>query len=300
MNLEQLNQRFGIRDQLHFVQGHNDLPVIKIDNPYATAEIYLHGGHVTHYQPHDAEPILWLSEQAKYEAGQAIRGGIPIIWPWFGAHPLDGDKPSHGFARRVPWQVRHTIFADNGATQVELVLHDSEATRALWPAPFRLSLAVTIGPVLRLDLTMRHMGTEMAVITSALHSYFYVQDVTNISISGLEDTRYVDQLADNRLQLQQGQIQIGEEVDRVYLNTTADCVIHDPGLGRKIHIAKAGSSSTVVWNPWVGKAQRMGDFPDEAYRQMVCVETGNALHNAMELLPHEETRLTAVIGQEPL
>jgi glucose-6-phosphate 1-epimerase len=300
MDLSYLNQRFGIRDQLSFAEGQGGLPVMKIDNPYATADIYLHGGHVTHFQPHGTEPILWLSKQAQFAPAGAIRGGIPLIWPWFGAHPTDDDKPAHGFARRQAWQVRHTIFADSGATQVELVLHDNEETKALWPHPFRLSLTITVGPALRLDLSLRHMGTELAVISNALHSYFFVSDITQVDITGLEDTRFVDKLDKDQLKLQQGSVVIEEEVDRVYLNTTADCVLHDPGFQRRIRIAKAGSHSTVVWNPWAAKAKRMADFPDEGYRHMVCIETANALHNTLEILPHTEARLTAVIGHEPL
>lgn len=298
--IDQLNAQFGLGDQLVFGLGPGDLPLVEIMNEAAMAVLSLHGGHVLAYQPLGQKPVLWVSKLARFQHGEAIRGGIPVIWPWFGAHPTDSGRPSHGFARRSLWRVRGATAVSPAETQLRLGLQDNEETRLLWPHAFDLDLTVTVGAALHLSLRTQNKGPEAFTFTSALHSYFTVSTVTAVSIAGLEDAAYIDQLAGMARRRQSGAVQISSEVDNVYVNTEAACRLIDPYWQRTIAIHKQGSRSTVVWNPWRDKAQRMADFGDDEYRQMVCIETANAAENEIRLAPGDthEMQLKIFVEKE--
>jgi len=204
-----------------------------------------------------------------------IRGGIPVCWPWFGAHPDRDDLPIHGFARISDWSVESADSVEAG-TRVVLSLADSDATRALWPHRFTLTLAITVGEALTLELETVNKGDEPFSFTQALHSYFTVGCIHDTTVRGLEGARYLDTVGEVVEKVQDGVIRFTEETDRDYFDTTAECIIDDPVLGREIHVAKTGSNSTVVWNPWTEKSKRMSDFPDDGFPGMLCVETTNA------------------------
>ncbi|MEM7111959.1 MAG: D-hexose-6-phosphate mutarotase [Chloroflexota bacterium] len=298
-DIEQLNEQFGVDQQIRFYSGNGRLPTVEMVNRFGKTAVSIYAGHVLSYQPHDQEPVLWVSQLAQYSEGKAIRGGIPVIWPWFGAHPTDDTKSSHGLARRMAWEVVGTQ-ASGDSRILRLSLTDNADTRAIWPYPFQLTLTVILDHTLTVDLAMANTGNTPFTITQALHSYFTISDVTQIAIHGLDQTAYLDQLDNMQRKRQSGPITIDEEVDRIYVDTTADCVIEDATLGRRIRIAKQGSGSTVVWNPWIAKAARMGDFGDEEYQGMVCIETTNAADDKVTILPGDGHRITAVISAEPL
>lgn len=294
-SIQNLNDQFAIANHLTFKEGPGGLPMAEINNAHASARVALQGGHVVSFQPHGQKPVLWVSQLARYEPGKALRGGIPVCWPWFGPHPSDPSKPAHGFARTMMWSVAKTEIAANGATRIRLSLADDAATRELWPHAFLLQLQLTVGPELQVDLVARNTGQEIWSYTGALHSYFQVGDVEQIAIHGLDGRTYVDSIDAKQRKVQEGPITIGAEVDRIYIDTTDECAIDDPSLGRCIFIAKSGSSSTVVWNPWIEKSRRMSDFGDEEYIGMVCIETANADGDVIALARGHEHRTTAVI-----
>lgn len=298
-DVDAMNSRFAIADHVSFRRGPGGLAVAEVVNGHGSAVVGLAGGHVMAYQPRGEEPVLWMSERSRFAVGEPMRGGIPICWPWFGPHPEDGGKPAHGFARTALWEVVETGIADGGATRVELRLRDDATSRAVWPHPFELRLAVTVGRRLRVELTARNIGQQPFTCTGALHSYFHVSDVTNAAVHGLEGCEYIDKVDHHRRKRQTGPVTVGGEVDRIYTDTTGDCVVEDAGLGRRIRIGKAGSRSTVVWNPWIAKAARLEDFGDEEYRGMLCVETANAGDDAVTIPPGNTHQLTAEIGVEP-
>ena len=299
-DLESLNESFAITDHIMFVAGPGGLPMAKIRNAYAAATVSLHGGQALTFQPHGHEPVLWSSAYSLYQPGKAIRGGIPVCWPWFGPHPSDPSKPAHGFARTSLWSVLSTAALADGATQVRLRLADDDTSLALWPHVFELRLVVTVGADLRADLIARNPGAASYTYSGALHSYFDVSDVTAISIHGLEGCTYIDKVDGEQHKVQRGAVTIEAETDRIYLNTAETCAIEDPRLDRRITVAKAGSRTTVVWNPWAEKARRLADFGDEEYHGMVCVETANADGDSLTVAPGGEQRLMAVIGVEPI
>lgn len=298
MELDELNERFGIDGALWFVTGPGGMPHAQLRAGAHSAEVALHGGHVLRYGADGAPPVLWASRQAIYAPGKAIRGGVPVCWPWFGPHPDDPAKPAHGFVRTRPWQAAAS-GADDGAVWLRLALADDAATRALWPHAFALELAVTLGATLDLALTMRNSGDAPFSCGGALHSYFAVGAIEQAGVSGLEHRRFFDQLTGAE-QTQRGPVTVDAEVDRVYFDDGPQCAVEDAALGRRITIAKAGSRTTVVWNPWDEKARRLADFGDDEYREMLCVETAMARGDSATLAPGTSHILRATIAAEAL
>ena len=286
-----LNQGFGIADCLHFETGPGGLPVATITTAKASAQVALQGAQVLAWQPSGQEPVLWLSETAEFAPGKPVRGGVPVCWPWFG--PL-ADKGLHGFARNRNWSVRASQQDADGQVLLCLSLQDDLQSRLLWDHAFDLELHITVGASLTMTLTTRNTDRAAFTINQALHTYFRVGDIRQICVLGLDGCTYLDKVqAMARLQ-QSGDIRFSAETDRVYLDTATDCVIDDPVLGRQIRIAKQGSHSTVVWNPWSEKV--MPDMASGTYQHMVCVETCNAGPDAITLAPGQQHGLRASIS----
>jgi glucose-6-phosphate 1-epimerase len=306
--LAYLNDRYGIGMAVRFVAGPGDLPLVELRHAGATASVSLLGATVLHYQPRDGLPVLFVSRESAFAAGRPIRGGIPVCWPWFGPHPTDSTLPSHGFVRTAMWSVEETETGseDGGEAEVTLRLISSEETRAIWPHPFDLRLTVSLGPALTVSLEATHPALDGApseapdgapyTVTGALHTYLAVGDAAQVVIRGLEGVRYVDKVAGGADGAQEGPLMIAGETDRVYVDTAAPVTVEDPTLGRRLTVAKEGSSSTVVWNPWQGRAEALPDFGDDEYRKMLCVETANALADVVELPPGATHVLQTVIS----
>lgn len=284
---QQLNSQFGIAGQLGFREDASGLIVAEIDNAQATASLCLQGAHLMTWRPKSqAEPVVWLSRDAKLAMGKSIRGGAPVCWPWFGPHASESGFPGHGFARTVPWKVVESGTEPDGATRLTLRLTGSDKTKAQWPQACALDLTVIVGETLRMELTTENSGAEAFVIGEALHTYFRIGDIGAARVTGLEGCDYWDKVGGSTLRKQDGAITFSGETDRVYIDTAAECVIEDGRLKRRIHIAKSGSLSTVVWTPWTEKANKMGDMgqPD-GWREMVCVESANAIDNVVTVAP---------------
>jgi glucose-6-phosphate 1-epimerase len=300
MTIAELNQKFGIGNHLKFSEIAGGLVAAEIHNAHASATIALQGAHLMTYQPRGHEPVIWLSKYAKFAAGKSIRGGVPICWPWFGPHATDAKLPGHGYARTVMWEVLETKALADGETFIRFGLVDTEATRTQWPHPCSVKIEMTIGKTLRVELLTHNSGKQAFMLGEALHTYFNISDVAQTTIRGLEGCDYLDKVGEPASRKQKDGIVIDSEVDRVYINTTADCVIEDRGLKRAIRITKQGSRSTVVWNPWTEKADKMGDFGHEGHRGMVCVESANAFDNVVNVAPGETHRLSVVYSLEAL
>jgi len=287
MNLDKLNQQFALHNtnnQLRFVTGEGDIPVIEISNATATAIISLQGAQLLSWKPAtENSDVIWLSKQARFAAGKSVRGGIPLCWPWFGAHEHNPQYPAHGFARTTRWQVISTEALENGDTRISFTTHPEAETAAMWPEDASVQFQVTIGNKLELELITHNNGAEPITITQALHTYFNVADINQVLLHGLDDTDYLDKLENFNRKHQRGPLRFEGEVDRVYLDTASDCVIEDRALKRKIIIIKCGSHSTVVWNPWQETANKMGDLGDDGYKHMLCVESSNAAEDRVTI-----------------
>jgi len=271
--LEQLNHAYGQENHLTFVQQ-GELLIATLSNAFGVARVALQGAQVLDWQPTgSATPVIWTSSAAVYQQGKGVRGGVPVCWPWFGAG--EAGKPAHGFVRTKLWQVTGSSVTESGVS-ITLSTGDDEATRALWPHRFMLSLTVMLGEDIRIDLTTHNTDTAPFTITEALHTYFGIGDVDQVSVAGLDGVYYLDKVRDMAQYQQQGDVAIVGEVDRVYVNTTADTQIVDRALSRRIVITKENSSSTVVWNPGTEKEAGFADMAQGDHRLMLCVESGTA------------------------
>jgi len=264
------------------------------------AHVFLQGGHVSHFQPKGGKPVLWMSGESRFEAGKPIRGGVPVCFPWFGPKAGSPEAPMHGFARILTWAVSAVTREPDGSLRAVLELSAEAAARGGFPHELALSLSVSVGRSLRMELAARNLNSVAATFEEALHSYFAVSDVRQVRIRGLEGVGYVDKTA--AMARKPGEtepIAIVAETDRVYPGTTGTVTIEDPGWRRRIVVAKSGSATTVVWNPWTAKAKAMPDFGDDEWTGMVCVETANAGDDAVTLAPGATYVMTAMIEVRP-
>ena len=299
-NIDLLNKQFAISNHIIFKAGPGGLIVAEINNEQASATVFLHGGQATSFRPNGQESVLFLSNLSHFESGKPIRGGIPVSWPWFADHPTDRTKPAHGFASISTWAVISTEQISENETRLRLGLTNSEFTRPMFPYAFDLEIVINIGKELAIELITRNKGNEAFTITSAFHSYYKVSNIEDVVVRGLEYCTYIDKVDNFKKKMQEGPIKISGETDRIYLGTTNDCLINDPGLKRQIRIQKEGSESTVVWNPWIDKALEMNDLGDKDYKQFVCVETANAGVDLINLAPGSDHRLRANISIESM
>jgi len=292
-DLEQLTRRFGIPGVLRFERLPGDLAVIRVESALATASVMLQGAQVIGYQPRGERPLIWLSSRSRYVAGKSVRGGVPICWPWFGPHATDPALPAHGFARTVKWDLRQALTLPDGRVRLEFDLPQDAAMRAQWPYPSSVRVTITIGRELEVSLATHNVGSESFRLGQALHTYFQVTDVRRISIRGLDGCAYLDKVDGSARRQQQGPVTFTQETDRIYLDTGGACEILDPSTDRSLLITATGSRSTVVWNPWIEKAEKMGDFEADGYLRMVCVESANAADDTVNLAPGQEHVLAA-------
>ena len=227
---EQLNNEFSLQvanNNLHFKTGKGDIPLVEIQNEQASAIISLQGAQLLSWIPKGEEEVIWLSEDAKFAAGKSVRGGVPICWPWFGAHETNADYPAHGFARTTNWQVISTEALGDGTTRIGFTTRPQAETEAMWPAETTVLFQLTIGKKLEMELITHNNGSKPITISQALHTYFNVGNVSNVLLHGLDDTRYLDKLDGFKRKNQHGPLKIKEEVDRIFLDTASTCVIED-------------------------------------------------------------------------
>ena len=307
-SLDELNASFGMPGVLSFERrGSDDSGMIRanITAPACTAELYLQGAHLTLWQPVGQQPVLFLSERSVFTPGKAIRGGVPVIFPWFGTRTATPgssrtDGPSHGFARSQDWHLDFAALAD-GELHVSLSLGPTDLSRSLGYDHFRVAYQLTLGRELTMRLTVGNEGTEPLRFEEALHTYLHVGEIEHTRIHGLVNTDFLDK-TENFIRRRQAEqvLTVHAETDRPYLNTTAAVMVDDPVLHRRLTVTKSNSNTTVVWNPWSELAARLPDMSPEGWRRMLCVETANAGENAVTLQAGEAHVMEATISVEPL
>lgn len=269
-------------------------PLIEVDHQGHRAQISLFGGQLLSWQPAGHDPVIWLSPGAVFDQSTPIRGGIPVCWPWFGGHASEADWPSHGFARTAIWDVTPS---EPDPTTVHLNLPGNPSDATYWPHTSRPSLTYRIGDELAIELTLENTDTAPVELSQALHTYFVVGDIAAVSITGLEACPFHDKLTDRDAPAAQSPITFTAETDRIYRQLTGPIELRDPVLKRTITIAHAGATSVIVWNPWVEKSARLRDMgPPDAYRGMVCIETGNVAPDLLRLDPGETHALQTTIS----
>jgi glucose-6-phosphate 1-epimerase len=288
--VKDLNDRFAIPNALHFELDEHGMERAVIKTPQAEATIYLQGAHITHYQPAGHKPVLFLSSKSHFAPGKAIRGGIPIIFPWFGAKKDDPIATMHGFARTSPW-IMNSAQSIGDLMQLGLTLQSPEHSN--------LRLIITIGARLNLTLEVTNVSNAPLTFEEAFHTYLAVSDVRNVMVQGVDGTTFIDK-TDQMLRKfdQDRMLQLQVETDRVYLNTQSTCRVFDMPDKRCTTILKHNSATTVVWNPWSDKSKTMADMGEHDWQRMLCIETANAADNAITLEPGATHRMTALISAE--
>ncbi len=292
-DLQRFNEQFAIADQVQFISGKNGMPMVCARNHLGRASIALQGAHVLDFQAATEQPLIWMSRDATFSEGKSLRGGIPVCWPWFGSHESDAAMPSHGYVRTSLWRPVATASLNDGSNCVTMELDYTEAMHRFCAHPLRVQLHVTVGSSLSLTLETSNLGKTPFKLSEALHTYFLVGDIRQARIEGLDGCSYLDKVDHYRRKEQAGALTITSETDRIYLDTNGQCSIVDPMMGRNIDVTSEGSASTVVWNPWIGQAAKMGDLGKDGYLTMLCVETANVAGNAITIAAGATHRLSA-------
>jgi glucose-6-phosphate 1-epimerase len=284
LDLNQLNEHFAIPGVLVFRATTSGLSYAAITTPQATATVFIQGAHLAAWQPAGQKPVIFLSRKSDFMPGKPIRGGVPIAFPWFAARHDGKTGPSHGFARIQDWTLAFAAMAGDDL-HLTFTLAPSEISRSLGFDNFHLAYQLSIGRALTMQLTVANEAPTPLVFEEALHTYYAVTDIHEINITGLDGVTYLDKVDDFKPKVQQGPVTITQQTDRVYLNTTTACIIHDTAAKRRIQVEKTGSNTTVVWNPWEDGARRIADLDPTEWHEYVAVETVNAAANTITLAP---------------
>jgi glucose-6-phosphate 1-epimerase len=287
-----------------------ELSCSRIDDDRSALLVAHQGAQVLSYQKAGQPPLIWANERALLGRGNPVRAGVPVCWPWFGnlarnpeavqaMRVSDAPAPSHGLARVMKW---HLLGADHGGDGVTLQfrLLEADGELASWPHSADLQVRIVLADDLVISLTTRNLGSDSLCISQALHAYFAVSDVRQVSVEELAGLRYIDTLEGWQERRQVGALQIVGETDRIYLDTPQRLSIADPGWDRRILIDTSGSRSTVVWNPWIDRAAQLPDMADDGWQGMLCVEPANVLGDAVTLAPGESHTLGLRISSEAL
>jgi glucose-6-phosphate 1-epimerase len=299
MDIAQLNEHFAIPGVLAFHATQSGLGYAEIGTPHAQATVYLQGAHLAHWQPEGQQSVLFLSRRSDLAPGKAIRGGLPIAFPWFAARHDGKTGPSHGFARIQNWTLAFAALAGDDL-HLTFTLGPTELSRSLGYDHFRLAYQLSIGRTLTAKLTVANDATTPLVFEEAMHTYYSIADIHEARVTGLEGTSYLDKMEKMRERVQDGAIAITGPTDRVYLNTAATCVLHDPIGRRRITVAKTNSNTTVIWNPWESGALKLTDLDPNEWREFLAIETVNAAANEVTLAPGATHTMQAHITVEDI
>jgi glucose-6-phosphate 1-epimerase len=312
--MQQLYQQYGELAGIT-IELHKELLAINIENKAASATVFLQGAQLSHYQQKEQQPTLWCSEQCDYKTGQSLRGGIPICWPWFGdieRNPQSIQQqfdtsatsieqaPAHGFARNIMWQLDNITIDSDEQTQLTLSLDTQTNAPDYWPYPCRLQLLISVGKQLSLRLVVENNSQQALTFSNALHTYFATSDIDQTQISGLENLSFQDCVDDWQIKTQTGSVCINQEVDRIYQGSTKAISIHDKQWQRTTVVSSEGSSSAVLWNPWIEKSTRLSQFKADDYQHMLCIETANVMDDCRQVDAGESYALELTITSTSL
>lgn len=262
-----------------------DLPILVVAHPEVRAAVALQGAQLIAWQPSGEQPVIWLSEKTAWTPGKAIRGGVPICWPWFGP----AGEPAHGFARTMPWTLSAHDENDE-SVMLTLVLNSNEQTKKYWPHDFTLFARFRFAG--RCEIELEAHGDFEA--TAALHSYFCVADIAGVEVSGLGNS-FIDKVNNGTEgRSESGKQTYPDRTDRIHTRPE-DCSVITDGAGKRaLEVHHHYQSDVVTWNPGPALSCSMGDMANEGYKTMVCVETA---HISTPMISAEEapSRLAATI-----
>lgn len=271
----------------------NELHVLQIRHPKAEAAISLHGGHLIQFKPAGEKDLIWISENAEFNPEKAIRGGVPVCWPWFGRIAT----PAHGFARTSQWQLLDHQ-EDSDKVIIRLTLTDDDNTRSIWPHAFQATLTFTLSSSVDIRLEVKNTASQPWRCSGALHSYFNLSNASDCHITGM-GSDYLDSLNNNEKTQGGDQLPVDRSIDRIYLSPEKQINIHDAGWQRAITVGNSGHNAAVIWNPWAEITKGMGDMADDGYQTMVCVEStyfAKNLESGIEVKPGDTYILSTSIA----
>lgn len=291
-----MSYRNTITDQIKLTEHinlitSNGLKYLHIAHPKANARISLFGAHLLSFTPANSAPIIWMSESAIFNGVKAIRGGVPICWPWFGpakqsptVQPLAQTKnfPAHGFARNNHWKLLDS-HSDDDTCKVRLQLTPNPEMKRLWPHDFNLIAEFIISDTLTLNLTTLNTGNASFDYGGALHSYFQISQPDAVQIHGLDKNNQTSRKLDSN-------------VDIICEDPAATITLADEQLQHKIIIENEGNNAMVVWNPWQMGAQALTDMPDDGYQTMFCLEPAIIGKKAVTVAPGASHTLTTKLS----
>jgi glucose-6-phosphate 1-epimerase len=293
--IDALNRGFGIPNLVEVLSGNGGLPKIRVTAPWVSAELYLYGAQLTSWQPVNSQEVLFLSEDSNWRDGRAIRGGIPVCFPWFRAKADDSSAPAHGVVRTKEWKLE-SVQVDGESIVLVCSTENDESTHRWWPHPFRLVHKLSIGKSLRLELNATNTGQIPFRFEEALHTYFRVSEAEKVSIRGLDQIAYLDNVDGNRGKNQSGDLIFTAKTDNAYIDVHSPAELIDPAWRRRIRTEKVNSATTVVWNPGQEGAASLSDLGNDEWRQFACVEASNILGSAISLAPGEQHSMQATIN----
>ena len=287
-SLATLNQQFALDTVLTFQEHSSGLLVGQINSDLCLGQFFLQGAHVTDFRPtHTDQPVLFLSQAAIFEPHRAIRGGIPICFPWFSNHPADSSLAPHGWARNTEWQVTSTRYHEDNV----------EITLSLNQSGWQLEYQLSFGAKLRAIFSATNTTPQATEFEIALHSYFNIGAIEQVSITGdLAQVPFLDQLTGLEHPADSQPIVFSAETDRIYQGLASDIELHDQANQRIVRVVAENSASTIVWNPWIAKSKRMADFGDDEYLRMCCIETANVRQNRVCIAPQSTHRTSVEIS----
>jgi glucose-6-phosphate 1-epimerase len=292
--ISDLDKRFGIAGAVRIVPGNGGLSKVEASVPGGKGEMYLHGAHVTSWIPMGAAEVLYLSPNSIWKDGYAIRGGVPVSFPWFADRAGDPAAPAHGFVRTRAWQLQSIEKAGDDVI-VSMSTESDEATQKWWPADFRIVCRATFGGKLKIELIVSNSGVSPLSFEEALHAYFQVENAETASVHGLNATDFIDKNDKHVVKRQNGDVRLTSATDSVYLNTQQELALFDPTLKRRISIRKENSLTTVVWNPWAEKSRAMSDLGPDRWKGFICIETSNVAPYSVKLDPGQQHSMAALI-----
>lgn len=290
--IAELDRRFGIPGSAHVVAGNGGLPKVHVESAGIKGDMYLHGAQVTSWRPPGAAEVLFVSSRSHWQEGRAIRGGVPVCFPWFAARVRYPQAPMHGLVRTKAWQLE-SIVHEGAAIAVSMSTTSDADTRRWRRADFGLVQRVTFGAALCLELAVTNTGSAPLRFEEALHTYLRVGDIEQTPVHGFDGVVFFDKI-DRRRKVHAGSIVVASETDRIHLAAPV-AEVEDRVLRRRIRITSEQSATTVVWNPWVHKARALPDFGDDEWRHMICIETSNVADCAIELAPGATHRMSTRI-----
>jgi glucose-6-phosphate 1-epimerase len=273
-----------------------ELNAWRIRHDDAELVIAQQGAHIVSYQRDGHEPLIWSNPAAEFKQGKAIRGGMPVCWPWFGNLERNPDSvqamrqsdeaaKAHGEVRALNWELMG-MGLDGDALLIDFIAPQAEGKLPGWPHNVALKLSIRMDQALHVSLVSYNAGDEAVTLSQALHTYFAVSDVREISVEGLDGLDYLDTLQSWEEERQQaGTLTFTGETDRIYLDTPEHLAINDPAWNRRIFIRATGSQSAVIWNPWTAKTATFSDMAADGWQGMVCIETANVLEDVAVIEP---------------